>query len=263
MASVTLEGRVNGSKLEQEMTEALVFDVNRVKVDTMKKKAIRSCGSYDEFRHMVSCANLKTVSRKELESLGTEKRGWSKAGASSKGKTRSRVPSVKTELDVNAPLRSPSTQSEFERDWRRCKEDDTMIKYLSLVGASRFPSLFRIELEPLILGQIIALLARGLDNGALPAVEPAAPSVPETNDGEDSISSCVAENSKCAEEICAIWLEAIAQTGRFSLNVHFLGEASTTVTRQLLDRLQTVEAEDGTRESMKDRVASLRKLYHV
>jgi len=36
-------------------------DISRKKTDEMKKRAIHTAGSYDEFRHMVSCAQLTPV----------------------------------------------------------------------------------------------------------------------------------------------------------------------------------------------------------
>jgi Dynein attachment factor N-terminus len=59
-------GVLDAAKLQKEMTSALRADEKRKKVDTMKKRAIHTCGSYDEFRHMVSCAELNTVRYREL-----------------------------------------------------------------------------------------------------------------------------------------------------------------------------------------------------
>ena len=36
-------------------------DVSRKKTDEMKKRAIHTAANYDEFRHMVSCAQLTPV----------------------------------------------------------------------------------------------------------------------------------------------------------------------------------------------------------
>ena len=41
--------------------EALDEDVKYKKTDEMKKRAITVAKSYDEFRHLVSCAHLKPV----------------------------------------------------------------------------------------------------------------------------------------------------------------------------------------------------------
>ncbi len=36
-------------------------DEQHARVDAMKKRAIMSCSSYDQFRHMVDCAHLMKV----------------------------------------------------------------------------------------------------------------------------------------------------------------------------------------------------------
>lgn len=59
-------GVLDTAQLQKEMTSALRADEKRKKVDTMKKRAIHTCGSYDEFRHMVSCAELNTVRYRKL-----------------------------------------------------------------------------------------------------------------------------------------------------------------------------------------------------
>ena len=56
-----LSNALDSQSLQREMSAALATDARRAKVDSMKKRAIHNCGSYDEFRHMVSCAELKTV----------------------------------------------------------------------------------------------------------------------------------------------------------------------------------------------------------
>jgi Dynein attachment factor N-terminus len=60
-SAISASGHLNAHKLQQELSSALAADDKRKKVDDMKKRAIHVAGSYDEFRHMVSCAELKTV----------------------------------------------------------------------------------------------------------------------------------------------------------------------------------------------------------
>ena len=61
MASISHDGLLSTQKLQKELSSALASDEKRKKVDAMKKRAIHTAGTYDEFRHMVSCAELKTV----------------------------------------------------------------------------------------------------------------------------------------------------------------------------------------------------------
>lgn len=71
MSAVKLDGsgNIESVSLERSLQSALDFDVKYRQTDNMKKRAIRVAGSYDEFKAMVSCAHLKTVSRKDIESL--------------------------------------------------------------------------------------------------------------------------------------------------------------------------------------------------
>jgi hypothetical protein len=59
--AVDSKGKLDCGKLREELVSALEQDDRRNKVDAMKKRAILSASSYDEFRHMVDCAHLKTV----------------------------------------------------------------------------------------------------------------------------------------------------------------------------------------------------------
>lgn len=72
-------GNIDTSKLESELRSALEFDVRYRQQDNMKKKAVKVSGSYDEFKAMVACAHLKTLSSKEVQSLAAPKKGWQKS----------------------------------------------------------------------------------------------------------------------------------------------------------------------------------------
>jgi hypothetical protein len=55
------DGNINASFLEKELQSALEFDIKYKQTDSMKKRAVKVAGSYDEFRNMVACAHLKTL----------------------------------------------------------------------------------------------------------------------------------------------------------------------------------------------------------
>lgn len=42
----------------------------------MKKRAIKTVASYDEFKNLVACAHLTPLSRREIDCLGHVKQGW-------------------------------------------------------------------------------------------------------------------------------------------------------------------------------------------
>jgi hypothetical protein len=75
------EGNINASQLTKEIKDSLEYDIRYKQIDNMKKRAIRSTGSYEEFQNMVACAHLKKLSKKEVESLTQPKQGWKKAAA--------------------------------------------------------------------------------------------------------------------------------------------------------------------------------------
>jgi len=53
-------------RLGKELVHGLKEDERRRKIDDMKKRAILTSKSYEEFKHFVACANQKTVSSKEM-----------------------------------------------------------------------------------------------------------------------------------------------------------------------------------------------------
>lgn len=80
-SGITLDaaGNIDTRKLEKELRSALDFDIKYKQTDNMKKKACKVSGTYDEFKAMVACAHLKTLTSKEVQSLATAKKGWQKA----------------------------------------------------------------------------------------------------------------------------------------------------------------------------------------
>jgi hypothetical protein len=55
------DGNINTAKLEKDLQQALDFDRKYKLTDNMKKRAVKVAADYDEFRAMVACAHLKTV----------------------------------------------------------------------------------------------------------------------------------------------------------------------------------------------------------
>jgi hypothetical protein len=58
---VDQNGNIDPMALEKELQSALDFDLRYKQTDSMKKRAIKTAGTYDEFKNMVACAHLKTV----------------------------------------------------------------------------------------------------------------------------------------------------------------------------------------------------------
>ena len=119
-------GNIDPSSLEKDLIVALDSDVKYKQVDNMKKRAIRISKSYDEFKAMVACAHLKTVSREDIESLKAVKKGWK--NQSSKSSATASILAVDTKIDSSGAVsmtpdvgrvKKPKTSFEFERNWRR------------------------------------------------------------------------------------------------------------------------------------------------
>ena len=66
-------GNLNVSLLKTEIKSDLASDATYKAVDAMKKKAIHTAQSYDEFKNFVACAEQKPLDRGEMESLKQQK----------------------------------------------------------------------------------------------------------------------------------------------------------------------------------------------
>ncbi|CAN0479265.1 unnamed protein product, partial [Ectocarpus sp. 12 AP-2014] len=127
----------------------------------MKKRAIHTAASYDEFRHMVSCAQLNPVTRKEMEMLSDPKRGWQGrvSGVAPTTKVSGSTGRQKAPRRTQRPLRAPKDYAQFQRDWRRrCRTNGERRDYLRLVGPKNVSALFRVEMEPDVLGQVLSVV---------------------------------------------------------------------------------------------------------
>ncbi len=93
------DGNINSSKLAKELKGALEFDMKYKQTDNMKKRAIRSAGSYDEFKAMVQCAHLKKLSKKEVESLSHVKKGWQKSAVGGEKASKSSILNLELEQE--------------------------------------------------------------------------------------------------------------------------------------------------------------------
>ena len=62
---VRADGQVDKSKLERELSESFSIEHKRKSEDEMKKRAILTARSYDEFRNLVSVATLKPIASKD------------------------------------------------------------------------------------------------------------------------------------------------------------------------------------------------------
>jgi len=71
-------GNLNVSLLKSEIKHDLSSDATYKAVDAMKKKAIHTATSYDEFKNFVACAEQKPLDRGEMEVRASEECGGAK-----------------------------------------------------------------------------------------------------------------------------------------------------------------------------------------
>lgn len=212
-----------------------------------------------------------------MEMLSDQKRGWqgrSGGVVSAKKKEgsfdRKRVPrsmrnsgaatlhgaGVKTE-----PLRPPEDHSQFQREWRRrCRTEGERRKYLRLIGPEKVSVLFRVEMEPDVLAQMLSSICQ--DFPASSRQEPVPGAGREylierctgTPDREASLGE--AHATKCME-----WLRALTKTGRFAVNIMFLKDKEKLALRNVFD-LMTASFGDKSDENYR-RLEALRQAYVV
>jgi hypothetical protein len=75
ITSEKVYSELSPTELSRELAKSVLKEEERVNIDEMKKRAIHTARSYDEFRQMVLCANLKPLKSKELEALGQARPG--------------------------------------------------------------------------------------------------------------------------------------------------------------------------------------------
>lgn len=149
---------------------------------------------------------------------------------------------------TEGPLRSPEDHSEFQRVWRRrCRTDEERRSYLDLIGAERLPDLFRVEMEPDVLAQVLSLICveflfKAKEGGAGVGM-PSSPGLDESDacrtlavgDARDAPSGDA--SYLCAAKRCVAWLHALAKTGRFAINIQFLDKTEKEELDRALERV--------------------------
>ncbi|CAN0540110.1 unnamed protein product [Ectocarpus sp. 12 AP-2014] len=273
------------SGLHLELSAALKEDVSRKKTDEMKKRAIHTAASYDEFRHMVSCAQLNPVTRKEMEMLSDPKRGWQGrvsgvapttkvSGSTGRQKAPRRTQrSVDTAISGGAkagPLRAPKDYAQFQRDWRRrCRTNGERRDYLRLVGPKNVSALFRVEMEPDVLGQVLSVVCEQFpfQPQRIDTATPATQENEERSDaptrGEAAGSAAITANGNASADeagarFCVEWLWALSRTGRFAVNILFLAYNEKQALARAFDLITAVLGDEDDEE-----ISSLRKAYAV
>ncbi|RQM21670.1 hypothetical protein B5M09_007725 [Aphanomyces astaci] len=208
MASI-YEGAFDTAALQKELVIALEEDRKYKLTDDMKKRAIHTAASYDDFRNFVLCADLKPVSSKELQNLSKSERKRNR-GYQTKSLLHVDTTKAKTLVGKQDAAVPPATSVEFIRTWRR------------MTTPPRVAKLFQAELDSDLMLQIVACLSAQFVN------------LNPNNDVDDY-----------QLELAHAWftlslLEAVTKTGRFLLTMSFLTADQAASVIHLVARVHEV-----------------------
>lgn len=219
--------------------------------------------------------------RKEMEMLSDQKRGWQgrsggvvsttkKPGHEGRKKTPRRTRS--SDRDVigggakTVPIRAPNDYSQFQRDWRRrYRTDDERRHYLRVISPDKLPELFRVEMEPDVLGKVVSLVcdefpAQPIEH-RIDSTIPSSSKVDQSGDAVESLGSAATPFCQDKARYCMELLWALTKTGRFAVNILFLEEKEKLALARLLDSI-TAAVRDDSDEGF-GRLKSLRRAYAV
>lgn len=118
---------IDRTALQRELASAITMESERHNVDEMKKRAITTAKSYDEFKNLVACANQAPLSRHEqLTSLangGPMK--YNRRVDASAGTKRAAAPGSTSSQPAKealvAQVAAASSPGAFDTAWRRLK----------------------------------------------------------------------------------------------------------------------------------------------
>jgi hypothetical protein len=228
---------VDKSKLEKELSSAFVTDAKRKAEDTMKKKAILTARSYDEFRHLVAAATQKPLEKGDLGKRAelSANRAFGASGASTSASSAAQYIAAQNfgfgfpaggvgggpgsaaaaSATAAAALRGgqattvlPSSGGDVDRAWRRLPSKPASVRYgylAATVGPERLAACFKADIDGTLLGNLLLGVAAA---GAEAEAEAAA-------GGEGPLPS-PASSSYSPTQACEILL-ALSKGGRFDL----------------------------------------------
>jgi len=237
-SAVNEDGSINVKMISQEINDTTREANTYTAVDTMKKKAIHTATSYDEFKNFVACAELKPLKAGEFDELGAKKSSWTMRqtydGKGVGGGTTHGVRSDRRDewerdrdkalaeglLDNDADnndgggdglkvkkkgitKRPPKDGNDFDKAWRKMS---TLSKGDATVLANKRKD-YLVKMVPI--EQIPTLFKTEMDVNVM---------------GYIIDLFCGGNENDVAFE----WLKVISMCGRFSLNVNFLDDKQMT-----------------------------------
>eukprot|EP00753_Platysulcus_tardus_P018773 PLAT7016.17.p2 GENE.PLAT7016.17~~PLAT7016.17.p2 ORF type:complete len:263 (-),score=122.52 PLAT7016.17:793-1581(-) len=160
---------VDLSALSAELAAAEASESKRKAENDAKFRAVAQNASYDEFRNIVACAEMKPISREDIAHRPGRTVALRYHGKSAKKpRRRRRGRTSKADSDAAAaaalssrlPSKPPRTSFEFEKLWGRSSDDAAgKFAYLQLCGADSLAAMFRTELDAALLASFITVFA--------------------------------------------------------------------------------------------------------
>lgn len=225
----------------------------------MKKRAIRMCKDYNEFKALVDCSHLKPVNRNDMDALFVNKNGSQRMKQVKMNRGYKEVDSILSKLSLGRdtapmpmPVKSktnatvPSTSMDLEKEWTLyCKDIDSTLRYLLLstdkspsdqrssvdgieipkrlrVSPYDFQRLCRNEVTPFMLGGIITALHyfTKLEN--------------------------IHAHVDCVADFISNWLISISKCGRYELSLNFLNHEEKSSLQSLVKYLDKCDKIDSS-----------------
>ena len=219
---VDAKGNIDTSQIEKELNQALEFDVKYKQKDNMKKKAIKTAGDYDQFKAMVDCAHLKTLTSKEVESLGKKKSGWQKEYTASRDGAAQILEMEEKEKTIRSagvadmlqfseidgkPSYEPQSSAVVENDMTSLATEEEKVVYLKVVGLKRIKKLLKGDCSAELMEQLVRTVLFS-----------------HSKQKEERASNASA-SEEAAEPLpsltCIKWLKAVSSVNRFALLLQF------------------------------------------
>ena len=140
---------MNTKSLENELSAAVEKERSRVAVDEMKKRAIGTAKSYEEFKNLVACADLKPLAPQDISSKSavsanhglsaltaahSKAAGGGRASAFGLGPAPQTAasPAAAAALSAAAPSTAAASvrnDAEFDRAWRRLPKGNSAARF--------------------------------------------------------------------------------------------------------------------------------------
>jgi len=150
------------SRVSRELKSAIADDLYKEQVNDAKIKAMGDLVDYDTFKARVSVAHLRPLGAPNIHSQVScspaslfNSDGTRVAPSASQGPV---VPPCAAAAP-HPPAQVPTSSPAFERAWRRsCPTPQDKFHYMLLIPPENLPQIFKVEITPTLLGDVLVVL---------------------------------------------------------------------------------------------------------